>query len=480
MSAPHTLKPEQPILFVDDEAQFLESASFTMRSAGLNNFLTCQDSRTVMELLEGRPVSLVVLDMMMPHVSGRELLVAIRERHPGVPVIILTAVNEVSVAVECMKHGACDYLLKPVDKERLIAAVGKILECRAIADENNALRESLLCGQVRNPQLFEEIVTGHSAMLAAFRYVEAVSTTSLPLLVTGETGCGKELFARAFHRTTGRAGGFVTVNVAGLDDAMFSDTLFGHEKGAFTGALGKREGLIAQAAGGTLFLDEIGDLKQESQVKLLRLIDDRTYYPLGSDRPRATDVRIVVATNHDLFADQNTGSFRRDLFYRLQSHHVRLPPLRERRGDIPLLLDHFLEQAAAEMHIEVPTVPPQLYILLETYGFPGNVRELRGMVFDALSRHVKGILSMESFKEHLFRAGGPPAAQTAAEHGAKVIFTDTLPTLREVDELLVREALNRSQQNQSIASRMLGITRTSLNKRINHPYEPLSGPEALS
>lgn len=468
MSMTHTLRPEQPILFIDDEAQFLESASFTMRSAGLNNFLTCQDSRTVMELIDRQPVSLIVLDMMMPYVSGKELLVAIRERHPGVPVIILTAVNEVSVAVECIKHGACDYLLKPVDKEHLIAAMYKILESRAMADENKALRESLLSGQIRNPHHFEEIVTSHSAMLAAFRYVEAVSKTSLPLLVTGETGCGKELFARAFHRATGRAGGFVPVNVAGLDDGMFSDTLFGHEKGAFTGAFGKREGLIAQAAGGTLFLDEIGDLRQESQVKLLRLIDDRAYYPVGSDRPRATDVRVVAATNHDLFSDQNTGSFRRDLFYRLQSHHVHLPPLRERRGDIPLLFDHFLEQAAAEFGIEIPSIPHQLYILLETYSFPGNVRELRGMIFDSLTRHQKGILSMDSFKEHLSQSGCPQTPPLSDFAGnAKVIFTDTLPTVREMDELLVGEALKRAHGNQSIAAQLLGLTRSALNKRLN-------------
>jgi DNA-binding NtrC family response regulator len=470
MSTERILACDKPVLVVDDEEQFLRSASFTLRSAGCTAVVTCQDSREAFARLEEHRPCLVLLDMMMPHITGRELLERITAAYPDLPVIMLTAVNEVEVAVDCIRAGAYDYLVKPVDKNRLVMSIRKALESAAITEENRTLRDSMLSGQIRNPQHFEEIVTGCGAMLNAFRYIEAVGKTTLPLLITGETGCGKELFARAFHRATGRKGEYVVVNAAGLDDTMFSDTLFGHEKGAFTGALVRRDGLVAKATGGTLFLDEIGDLRPESQVKLLRLIDDRSYYPVGSDQPQSADIRIVAATNRDLHQDQLAGGFRKDLYYRLKSHHVHLPPLRERDGDLPLLIDHFIEQAAAETGAEPPTIPPQLYTLLSTYAFPGNVRELRGMVFDAVTRHEKGILSLDTFRQQIHLNGD---TSTAEQHpvatGKKVIFGDILPTLREMDELLISEALKRSEQNQSIASRLLGITRTALNKRINHP-----------
>ena len=463
--------PELPVLFVDDEALFLQSASFTMRSAGFTNVITCQDSRQAMAVLQERGASLVVLDMMMPHVTGAQLLVRIREHFPQVPVVMLTAVNEVEVAVGCMKSGAYDYLVKPVDKARLVTTVKNALACMAMAAENRALRKGILSDTLHNPDHFEEIVTRHSAMIAVFRYIEAVSRTSLPVLVTGETGCGKELIARAFHHATGRQGAFVAVNTAGLDDMFFSDTLFGHEKGAFTGAMARREGLITRAEGGTIFLDEIGDLRIESQVRLLRLIDEKTYYPVGGDTPHSTDVRIVAATNCDLKEAQEQGRFRRDLFYRLQSHHIHLPPLRERRGDIALLCDYFLEQAARELQISPPAVPPQLYTLLNSYHFPGNVRELRGMVVDAVSCHNKGVLSLETFRVHIERTSADTtgSGSTDVPSSSEVIFGNQLPTLRQMDDILIGEALKRSGDNQSIAARMLGITRSALNKRINHP-----------
>ena len=462
--------PELPILFVDDEAHFLQSASFTMRSAGFNNVVTCQDSRQVMDLLSRQAVSVVVLDMMMPHIAGSELLTHLTEHYPQIPVIMLTAVNEVETAVACMKSGAYDYLVKPVDKSRLVTSVKKTLENRALLDENRALRDTFLNGKLRNPEHFKHIITSHSVMIAVFQYIEAVSRTSLPLLITGETGTGKELIARAFHDATGRSGTFVALNAAGLDDMLFSDTLFGHEKGAFTGAMTRREGLITRAQGGTIFLDEIGDLRLESQVKLLRLIDENAYYRVGSDEVNTADVRIVAATNRDLAHEQNEGHFRKDLFYRLQSHHVHLPPLRERTGDVALLTGFFLEQASGELQIDTPSIPSQLYTLLDSYHFPGNLREIRGMIFDALSRHQKGVLSLDIFKDHIERASAGTATKTSiAIPSSHVLFGNTLPTLHEIDEQLIEEALRRSQNNQSIAARMLGITRSALNKRINHP-----------
>lgn len=462
--------PIRPVLLVDDEIQFLQSASFALRSSGIKNIKICQDSRDALSSLSQEPCSVILLDILMPHVTGRELLLEIVRAHPDTPVIMVTALNEVETAVDCMKSGAFDYILKPVEKSRIIACVNRAISFNEVKAENARLKEYLLTDKLDRPSAFQDIVTRNQAMRSIFQYIEAIANTPLPVLVTGPTGAGKEMFAQAVHRSSNRKGEFVTVNVAGLDDNLFSDTLFGHEKGAYTGAVAARKGLIDQAAGGTLFLDEIGDLKMESQVKLLRLLEERTYYPIGSDKAVRTDARIVVATNKNLEAMQEAGGFRSDLFYRLWNHHIQIPPLSERKDDIPLLADYFIEQAASELKKEAPTPPPELYILLCTYRFPGNVRELRGMVFDAVSRHKSGILSMESFKERINKSRGVPGAVEAASNGSaghRIIFSDPILTLKEMEEALVAEALNRARENQTIAAQMLGLTRSALNKRLN-------------
>jgi len=293
--------------------------------------------------------------------------------------------------------------------------------------------------------------------------------TSQPVLITGKTGVGKELIARAIHSLSGRKGSLVAVNVAGLDDTTFSDTLFGHKRGAFTGADRVRDGLIEKAADGTLFLDEIGDLHPTSQVKLLRLLQEREYYPLGADVPRPTNARIIVATNRDLPALQASGTFRADLYYRLLLHRINVPPLRERQDDIPLLVEFFLQSAADELGKARPTPPPELFTLLCVYDFPGNIRELKAMIFDAVSRHESGKLSLSSFQEILQH---PPSAE-AADSVAAPSTTDTLyasldrlPTLKESEKLLIQEALKRTEGNRTLSATLLGITRQTLHRRL--------------
>jgi DNA-binding NtrC family response regulator len=270
------------------------------------------------------------------------------------------------------------------------------------------------------------------------------------------------------HVLSGRKGSFVPVNVAGLDDHVFADTLFGHKKGAFTNALEARAGLLEQAAGGTLFLDEIGDLSAVSQVKLLRLLQDGEYLPLGSDIAKRSDARAVVATNQDLESARNAGRFRKDLYYRLCGHRVHIPPLRERREDLPVLLDHFLGEAARSLGKRRPTPPDELYKLLAAYHFPGNVRELESMVFNALSLHSAGKLSMDAFKAVIFEHQPALAGEAEdQEPPGSLLFPARLPTLKQIEEALVEEALRRAGGNQSIAASMLGITRQAMNKRVN-------------
>jgi len=466
---------ELPTLLVDDEPELLHSAGLALRSAGVPDVITVDDSRAVMALMAEREVAAVVLDLAMPHVTGHVLLDQLTNDHPDVPVIVMTATDDVGTAVRCMQAGAVDYLVKPVEPSRLVSSVKRAVEMRALRAELLSLKERLLADTPPQGKAFASIVTQNSTLLAIFRYLEAIAMSPQPVLITGETGTGKELMASALHRLSGRPGELVAVNVAGLDDAMFSDTLFGHTRGAFTGADRPREGLIASAAAGTIFLDEIGDLAVASQVKLLRLLQNGSFYPLGADRPRQSRARVVVATNADVVGAVAAGSFRKDLYYRLRTHHIHLPPLRGRQGDIPILVDHFVEKAARELGKDAPSVPLALHQLLKTYSFPGNVRELEALVFDAVARHHGVTLSLASFKEAI---SGQPQLSAAAEEpetaGSSLqtdASPDRLPTLRESEDCLIAEALRRADGNQGVAAGLLGLSRQALNKRLSRRRE---------
>ena len=467
MSIP--LKPPRPILIVDDEPSILLAIDTTLQMAGLNNTVTCQDSRRVMDLLADSPIEAMLLDLNMPNVDGHRLLDDVRREYPDVPVIIVTGAVDVETAVRCIKAGAFDYIVKPVEADRLITAVNRAVSFQELQRENRSLRRHMLRDDLEHPDAFRRIITGNKKMLTIFQYVESIATTSQPVLVRGETGVGKELIARTIHRLSGLKGSFVAVNAAGLDDTVFSDTLFGHVRGAFTGADSQRGGLIEQADGGTLFLDEIGDLPQASQVKLLRLLQEGEYFPLGADVPRTANARIIAATNQRLSVLLDQGRFRKDLNYRLQTHRIVIPPLRDRLDDIPRLLDHFLADAAFRLNKPVPSVPSELLPLMSTYSYPGNIRELESMIFDAVSRHRSGILSLQSFQSHIAReqsADDSAPLLTAAGSDPPITFSHRLPTIKQAAGLLVDEAMRRSGGNQSRAAGMLGISQQALSKRL--------------
>lgn len=461
--------PQKPVLLVDDEEHFLLSAELTLSSNGIKNVETCKDSTKVMGLLNKNEYSLVVLDINMPHLSGLDLLPAIVGKHPEVPAIVITAVNDVESAVFCMKEGAFDYVVKPVDDTRLVTSIKRVLELTEMRNENEMLKQSLLKKNIEDPEIFKDIITRSPIIESIFKYIEAIARTSLPVLINGETGTGKELFANAIHRASGRNGELVTVNVAGVDDNLFADTLFGHKKGAFTGAETDRKGLIEKAEGGTLFLDEIGDLSIESQVKLLRLLQDGSYYPLGSDLAKLSNARVVVATNRNIKSMQANNSFRQDLYYRLKSHQVIIPSLRERKSDIPYLIDHFISKAVAQLGKKKPTVPKELYTLLSNYPFPGNVRELEGMIFDTVSLHKSGILSLSAIRQKIsdYTQDRKNNLDVITDDNDKPIsIPETFPTLKETEDSLIEEALRRANGNQTIAAELLGISRRALNNRL--------------
>ncbi len=368
------------VLLVDDEQSELDAYSLLLSSMGVKNVVTLHDSSKVLKTLDTMQTSIVFLDLNMPKVSGMDVLRQLRAKCPHIPVIIITANSEIETAVECLKLGAHDYLVKPIDLKTFSSALRNALEIGLLRNEVLSLKGVNFDRLPKTNKAFDPIVTGNANMYSIFKYIDAIATSGQPTLILGETGSGKELMAKAVHDLSNLPGEFMAVDASGLDDTLFSDTLFGHRKGAFTGADHHRPGMIEKAKNGTLFLDEIGDLTEASQVKLLRLLQENIYYPLGADQPQQCNARIITAANKDLskLAGQE-GEFRMDLYYRLSTHLIKVPPLRERRDDIPLLVNHMLQQAALAMNKKVPWVSDHVVDALCRHPFPGNIRELKAV-----------------------------------------------------------------------------------------------------
>lgn len=463
-----TKYPADPILIVDDEEGILLSIDTTLQLAGINNVITCADSRQVMSIVQRRKPGIILLDLNMPYVDGEAILDQLAAEHPQIQIIIITGRIDTDSAVECMKSGAFDYIVKPIEENRLLASVKKSMRFCELHQENQLLNDKLREGQLKQPDAFSAMVSQSSKMMVLFNYAESVAATSHPVLIRGETGTGKELLARAIHAVSGKPGEFIAINVAGLDDNVFSDTLFGHVKGAFTGAESDRAGLIERAADGTLFLDEIGDLNAGSQIKLLRLLQEKEYMPLGLDTNRTSNARIIASTHVNLWDLQQKEVFRQDLHYRLRTHSIVIPPLRDRKEDLALLADYFVDVASTSLNRKKPRIPHELMPLLENYHFPGNIRELQAMFFDAVAQNEGATLALHSFREHIAHArradNGHHAGQE--EKGIPIKFADPLPTIKQVTRMLVEEAMARSANNQSTAASMLGISQQALSKRL--------------
>ena len=459
--------PTRPVLLVDNEQECLSSASLALNAEGINNIVQCTDSGKVMSALSATDFSVVLLDIQMPGLSGYDLLLMILADFPEVAVAVVTAVDSAESAVRCVKTGAYDYLVKSVDDTRLAALVRAGI---GISDSHHGNPQ--FTDTSEKPEGFADIITQDRAMYSVFEYVKTIALTAFPVLITGETGVGKELIAAAVHELSGRTGKHVRINVAGLDDQLFSDALFGHRIGAFTSADSHRKGLIDQASNGTLFLDEIGDLHVESQVKLLRLLQESSYYALGDDSASISNARLVFATNREVEFLSNPETFRTDLYHRLKSYRIHLPPLRERLDDIPMLVVHFLDRAAKTMGKQTPAPPQELFDLLRTYSFPGNIRELEGMVTNAVSQHKGGALSTDSFRREIDEQSTEVHEDTILQ--ARAIGVSALPilpdlkeALKETEQLFISEALKRADGNQTIAARLLGLSKNALHKRLS-------------
>ena len=460
---------EKPvILVVEDERYVRESLTAYLDDIGFR-VLVAENGLEGLELFRSRRPDIVMTDLRMPLMDGFALVESIAAEAEFTPIVVVSGVGAVDEAVRAMRLGAWDYLSKPIiNFEELQITLERSLDRARTKYELERLRRHLSDGTLGYETAFSSIITASPRMRTIFLYLESVAPSRQPVLITGETGTGKELIARAVHTLSGLRGPFVAINLAGLDDAMFSDTLFGHRRGAYTGADRAREGLIRQASGGTLFLDEIGDLSPGSQVKLLRLLQEGEYLPLGSDKVQRSGARIVAATHTDLKVKMELGTFRPDLYYRLCSHRVELPPLRNRTEDLPLLTAHFLKKAAAQLGKPVPAAPGELNRYLAAYRFPGNIRELEAIIHDAVARSNSHILPLESIVTAIGGGLRFPGSPSPVVSGCPAWpFTDKFPTLKDAEDLLISEALRLADNNQRLAAAHLGITRQALNKRLS-------------
>ncbi|MEN6607887.1 MAG: sigma-54 dependent transcriptional regulator [Bryobacteraceae bacterium] len=439
------------ILVVEDEAKLRRVIELQLQSSG---FDVDQAESAEVALKMADRASLVLTDLRLPGIDGLELLTILRRQSSRTPVVVMTAYGTVEIAVEAIKTGAFDFLLKPFSLDHLTAVIQKALDVQALRDENRDLREEL-----GRRYTFDNIVGRSPAMQEVFATVMRVAPTRATVLIAGESGVGKDLIARAIHyHSPRRDRPFVKINCSALPENLMESELFGFEKGAFTGAVAAKPGKFEQADTGTAFLDEIGDVPAAVQVKLLRVLQEREFERLGSNKTRRIDVRIVAATNADLRAALEQGTFREDLYYRLNVVPLNVPPLRERKTDIPFLAEHFVKKLASDTGSSVESVTDAAIRKLMDYHWPGNVRELENVIERSLVLCSGSKLdAADVMLDSTPRAAAVPSGQ----------FLPEGVTLDQFEESIVREAIRRAGGNKSQAARLLGLTRNALRYRLS-------------
>jgi two-component system, NtrC family, response regulator len=448
----------ETILVVDDEKNYLLVLSAVLEEEGYE-VLTALSGPEAIEIQKASDIDLVLTDMKMPAMDGIDLLERIKAYDPDVPVIIMTAHGTVDKAVEAMQKGAYTYILKPFDNDRLILYVKKAMALFQVVKENRRLR-SVVESQYR----FGNIIGKSKAIRDVFDTIQKVAPSNASVLIEGESGTGKELVAKAIHFNSPRRElPFVAVNCSALAEGLLESELFGHEKGAFTGAISSKKGRFELAHGGTLFLDEIGELSANLQVKLLRVLQEKVFERVGGVRPITVDIRVIAATNKNLKDEMRAGRFREDLYYRLDVVHIVIPPLRERGEDIRLLVDHFIAKYAGERKLSAPVkgVTQDVDRLFYEYSWPGNVRELENVIERAMILCPTDIISdrdlpkgFRSSLDNALHLDGIPA-------GAKLY-----DTLEMVEKVMIQRALRLADNVQAHAADLLGIGKSGLNQKI--------------
>jgi DNA-binding NtrC family response regulator len=442
------------ILIIEDEAKMRRLLELNLGEDGFKT-VSAQDAETGLRLLASEQVDLVLTDLKLPGMSGLELLQAVKRQNAALPVVVMTAFGSVETAVEAMKAGATDYVLKPFSLTEMRMVVHKELDVSRLREENRSLRQAL--GEKYS---HPNIVAGSAKMQEVLAIVERIAPTNSTVLLGGESGVGKDLLARAIHEKSRRASGpFIKINSTAIPENLLESELFGYEKGAFTGASTSKPGKFELADKGTLFLDEIGDVPAATQVKLLRVLQEREFERLGGTRTVKVDVRLVAATNRDLRAALEEGTFREDLYYRLNVVPIDIPPLREHKEDIPDLTNLFLSKFCRDSGRPVTTISPEATNLLLSHHWPGNVRELQNVIERACA--LAKTSRLEPGDIHIDSSMRNKAAQSSDG------FLPAGMTLDQWEDDMIREALKRAGGNKSQAARLLGLSRNALRYRLS-------------
>ena len=462
----HAIRPargrkqmDTEILIVDDDRDYLDILRGKLLSAGFKNITAMDDPTKAAFLIEENNVSfdIALIDMTMPEMGGLTLLEIIKTTSPRTECIMVTAINEARVAVECLKKGAYDYLVKPISQEDFVFSMRRTLEKKRLLDILDIEKGKVLL-QLSNPTPFKPILTRSKNVLRVLKEAELHARSDVPILITGESGTGKELLARAIHMASLRSGDrFMPVNMANVAGSLFESEFFGHTRGAFTGAENNRAGYLEHTSGGTLFLDEIGNMLPEMQGKLLRVLQDGEYTKLGADSHRRADIRFIAATNADLDRQMNKGMFRRDLYYRIRGGWLHLPPLRDRQEDIPLLAKQFLKShGSGKKRVEIDE---EAICLIMAYHWPGNIRELKSVIQSAANLSQGAPISAGVLPDHLLKKKSILKCANRTEPASIV-------PLAHIEKRHILSVYEKTGLNKSQAARLLGIGLNTLRRRL--------------
>ena len=439
------------ILIIDDEKNIREGLGTALELEGYDVKLA-ENGEVGLKLIEKGDIDLVITDLRMPGISGEEVIAKVAGESPGVPVIVLTGHGSIDSAVTAMRNGAYDFLTKPLNLDRLILIVK-----RALAGRELEIRHSTLKEELDAKTSFESIIGKSAEMLRIFEVVRKAANSKASVLITGESGTGKELIANALHNLSNRRDKpFVKVHCAALSDSLLESELFGHEKGAFTGAVARKRGRFELANTGSIFLDEIGEIDQNVQIKIIRGLQDRRFERVGGEETLEVDVRIIAATNRDLLQEIAEHRFREDLFYRLNVVHIQVPPLRERKDDIPLLVASFLEEFAKENNKKITGIDARARSALYKYNWPGNIRQLRNCIESAVVMCSGSEITLEDL---------PPSVSGASD--TDMISIPVGITLAEAEKILIQQNLAVNKGNKSKTADILGIGRKTLHRKID-------------
>ncbi|HEX5434514.1 MAG TPA: sigma-54 dependent transcriptional regulator [Candidatus Angelobacter sp.] len=445
------------ILIVEDEPRMRRLLEISLGEEG-HSVQSAESAETGLKSLRKNGVDLIVTDLKLPGMNGLEFLQEAKKINASVPVVVMTAYGSVETAVEAMKAGASDYVLKPFTMAEMKLVINKELDVQKVREENRSLREAL-----GKRYQFQNIIARSAKMQEVLSLMARVASTNSTVLLGGESGVGKDLIARAIHQNSRRsAGPFIKVNSTAIPDTLFESELFGFEKGAFTGALASKPGKFELADKGTLFLDEIGDVPAPIQVKLLRVLQEREFERLGGTKTLKVDVRLLAATNRDLRAALEEGTFREDLYYRLNVVPIDIPPLRDHKEDIPDLVNHFLARFARDSEREIAGITPAALKLLMDYHWPGNIRQLENTIERAVALSSGPMLDVSDVQ--LDTAQRPASTGSQVASGAP--FLPEGMTLEQWEDEMIREALRRANGNKSQAARLLGLSRNALRYRL--------------